>query len=144
MRGEIVSVSKLPLVVTKGASELECVHVSSVTQSWLTLCDPMDYSPPGSIAHRIFQAEILERVAFNPMVLSLGNKDRHLSFSTVESRHFSWPTASQLYPFMYPFMYMNEHEWTLSVSYVSILCICNWFLLSSLYFLLCSYFQHVN
>ena len=29
----------------------------------LTLCDPMDYSLPGSSAHGIFQARTLERVA---------------------------------------------------------------------------------
>ena len=34
-----------------------------VTQSCLTLCDPMDYSSPGSSAHGIFQTRILEWVA---------------------------------------------------------------------------------
>ena len=29
-------------------------------QSRLTLCDPMDYSPPGSSVHGILQARILE------------------------------------------------------------------------------------
>ena len=29
-------------------------------QSCLTLCDPMDYSPPGSSVHGIFQARVLE------------------------------------------------------------------------------------
>ena len=33
-----------------------------VTQSCLTLCDPMDCSPPGSSVHGILQAEILEWV----------------------------------------------------------------------------------
>ena len=33
---------------------------SEVTQSCLTLCDPMDCSPPGSSAHGILQARILE------------------------------------------------------------------------------------
>ena len=36
---------------------------SEVTQSCLTLCDPMDHSPPGSSVHGIFQARILEWVA---------------------------------------------------------------------------------
>ena len=31
-----------------------------VTLSCLTLCDPMDYGPPGSSAHGIHQARILE------------------------------------------------------------------------------------
>ena len=34
-----------------------------VTQSCLTLCDPMDYSIPGSSIHGILQARILELVA---------------------------------------------------------------------------------
>ena len=36
-----------------------------VTQSCLTLCDPMDYSPPGSSVRGIFQARILEWVAIS-------------------------------------------------------------------------------
>ena len=35
----------------------------SVAKSCLTLCDPMDCSPPGSSVHGISQARILERVA---------------------------------------------------------------------------------
>ena len=34
-----------------------------VSQSCLTLCNPVDYSPPGSSVHGILQARILERVA---------------------------------------------------------------------------------
>ena len=34
-----------------------------VTQSCPTLCDPMDYSPPGSSVYEIFQARILEWIA---------------------------------------------------------------------------------
>ena len=40
-----------------------CVCVHARTQSCLTLCDPMDYSPPGSSVHGIFQARIMEWVA---------------------------------------------------------------------------------
>ena len=36
-----------------------------VVQSSLTLCDPMDWSPPGSSVHRISQARILEWVAIS-------------------------------------------------------------------------------
>ena len=35
------------------------VHAQSL-QSCLTLCDPMDYSLPGSSVHGILQAKILE------------------------------------------------------------------------------------
>ena len=46
-----------------------CIHTHTcemkvlVTQSCLTLCDPMDCNPQGSSAHRTLQARILERVA---------------------------------------------------------------------------------
>ena len=33
---------------------------SEVAQSYLTVCDPMDCSPPGSYVHGIFQARVLE------------------------------------------------------------------------------------
>ena len=36
---------------------------SEVAQSCPTLCDPVDYSPPGSSIHGILQARILEWVA---------------------------------------------------------------------------------
>ena len=36
---------------------------SEVAQSCSTLSDPMDYSPPGSSIHGIFQARVLEWVA---------------------------------------------------------------------------------
>ena len=42
---------------------LQCMKVKSeseVAQSCLTLCDPMDYSLPGSSIHGIFQARVLE------------------------------------------------------------------------------------
>ena len=35
-----------------------------VSQSWLTLCDPMDCSRLGSSVHGILEARILEWVAF--------------------------------------------------------------------------------
>ena len=34
----------------------------SVSQSCLTLCDPMDWIPPGSSVHGVLQARILEWV----------------------------------------------------------------------------------
>ena len=42
-----------------------CVFVHAHVLSGLTLCDPMDYSPPGSFVHRIFQARILEWAAIS-------------------------------------------------------------------------------
>ena len=40
----------------------EVVYVCSVTQLCVSLCDPMDCSPPGSSVRGIFQARILEWV----------------------------------------------------------------------------------
>ena len=36
---------------------------AKLLQSCLTLCDPVDYSPPGSSVHGLLQARILEWVA---------------------------------------------------------------------------------
>ena len=45
---------------------------SQVAQSCPTLCDTMDCSLPGSSAHGIFQARVLERsaIAFSQLILS--------------------------------------------------------------------------
>ena len=41
------------------------VSICSVAQSCLTVCDPIDCSPPGSSVHGIVQARILEWVAIS-------------------------------------------------------------------------------
>ena len=53
-----------------------------VTKSCLNLCDPMDYSLPGSFVHGISQARILERVA--------------VSFSRGSSWPRDWPSVSRI------------------------------------------------
>ena len=40
------------------------MHAKSL-QLYLTVCNPMDYSPPGSSVHGILQARILEWVAIS-------------------------------------------------------------------------------
>ena len=45
-----------------------------VTQSCLTLCDPMDCSPPGSSVPGILQARVLEWVAISFSRIRLGRK----------------------------------------------------------------------
>ena len=42
-----------------------CVCVRTCTQSCLTLCDPMDYSTPGSTVYGILQARILTWVSIS-------------------------------------------------------------------------------
>ena len=75
--GYLGKVGKEVVVVTMvEASGLEALqHVSGAadktvcvvhcTQSWPTLCDPMDQSPPGSFLHGILQPRILEWVAIS-------------------------------------------------------------------------------
>ena len=50
-----------------------CCCYFSVTQSFLTLHDPMEHSPPGSSVHGIFQAGILEW-AIKLMVINTFNE----------------------------------------------------------------------
>ena len=63
------------------------LHMWVSAQSYLTLCDPMDCSLPGSSAHRIFQARILEWVAISSSRQSSQLRDQtHFScFSCVSS-----------------------------------------------------------
>ena len=41
-----------------------CVHTCSVAQSWPTLCNPMDCSPPGSSVHRFSRQEYWSGLPF--------------------------------------------------------------------------------
>ena len=53
----------------------------SDTQMCLTLCNPVDYSLPGSSVHGIFQTRILERVAMPSSRVSSWPRDRtHVSY----------------------------------------------------------------
>ena len=61
---------------------------SEVSQSCLTLSDPMDCSLPGSSIHRIFQARVLEWVA---IAFSMTNLD-----GILKSRDIAFPTKVHL------------------------------------------------
>ena len=50
---------------------------SEVSQSCLTLSDPMDCSPPGSSVHGIFQARVLEWGAIAFVLESLKNRVKY-------------------------------------------------------------------
>ena len=50
---------------TKNRVAMKVKSESEVTQSCLTLRDPMDCSPPGSSVHGIFQARVLQWVAIS-------------------------------------------------------------------------------
>ena len=66
--------------------------MSEVTQLYLTLCDPMDCSPPGSSVHGILKARILERVAISFSRGSSQPRDQTQVFR-IAGRHFNlWAT----------------------------------------------------
>ena len=78
---------------------------SEVAQSCLTLCNPMDYSLPGSSVHGIFQTRVLEWVA---IAFSRGSSQPRdwTRVSHIVGRHFTvWATREvwkvQRYP-QYP------------------------------------------
>ena len=49
----------------RGNTKSDCTGTSVCAQSCLTLCDPMDCSPPDSSVHGILQARILEPVTIS-------------------------------------------------------------------------------
>ena len=63
-----------------------------VTQSCLTLCDPMNCSPPGSCVHEIFQARILEWVAISFSRESSQPRDQTQVSSTAGRFFTDWAT----------------------------------------------------
>ena len=83
-----------------------CVYVCvcSAAQSYLTLCDPMGYSPPVSPVHGILQARILEWVPFPPPE-KLPDWGSNLNFLSLlhwqmDSLPLSHPRSS-LFPVLY-------------------------------------------
>ena len=71
---------------------------SEVTQSCLTLCDPMDYSLPGSSLHGILQARVLEWVAISFSRGSCQLRDR-TRVSLIPGRCFNlWATREAQNP----------------------------------------------
>ena len=67
--------------------ESACVHAKSL-QLCLTLCDPMDCSPPGSSVHGILQARILERVVISFSRGSSRPRDRDCESCTGRWVHY--------------------------------------------------------
>ena len=65
---------------------------SEVTQSCLTLCDPMDCSLPGSSIHGIFQTRVLEWVAISFSRESSQPRDRTRVSRTAGRRFIVWAT----------------------------------------------------
>ena len=79
-------------------TRLELALLALVPQSCLTLCNPMDCSPPGSSVHGILQARILEWAAIpfsrgssRPMNPSLLHCRRILSHLSHQGSWPPWP-----------------------------------------------------
>ena len=66
----------------------EAVLLCLVTQSCLTLCDPMDCSPPGFSVHGILRARMLEWVAMPSSRGSSQPRDR-TQVSYISGRFFT-------------------------------------------------------
>ena len=78
---------------------------SEVAQSCLTLCNLMDCSLPGSSAHGIFQARILEWVAISFSRRSSRPRD-WTQVSRIVSRHFTvWATREV------PNVWLDQRNW---------------------------------
>ena len=69
---------------------------AQLLQPCLTLCDPMDYSPPGSSVYGILQARILEWVAMpSPMESSQPRDWTHVSMSPALAVRFFTTSATR-------------------------------------------------
>ena len=66
-----------PLKMEISLINIPCCVLCLVTQSCLSFCDPMDYSPPGSSANGILQARILECVAMPSFTGSSRPRDQN-------------------------------------------------------------------
>ena len=77
---------------------------SEVAQLCLTLCDPMDSSPPGSSAHGIFQARVLEwgAIAFSDNIYDPFQKK--FAFSCPRERVVSSLSSVEISPFFAYFL----------------------------------------
>ena len=64
------------VVMASLLSKLIWLYTCLVTQSCTILCNPMDYSPPGSSVHGISQARMLEWVAISFSRASSWPRDR--------------------------------------------------------------------
>ena len=71
------------------------ILTSKVAQLCLTLCDPVDCSPPGSSVHGILQARIMDWVAISFSRGSSQPRDR-THVSSIAGRHFNlWATRGR-------------------------------------------------
>ena len=83
---------------------------SEVAQSCPTLCDPMDYSLPGSSVHWIFQARVLEWVAISFSRGSSRPRDWTQVSHIVGRRFTIWATRENIEIGIYLMKFVSESE----------------------------------
>ena len=81
-----------------------------VTQLCLTLCNPMDCSPPGSSVHGILQARILEWVAIRFFRGSSWPRDR-TQVSHIAGRYFIIWATWEAHGFVFTLFYFCSSCW---------------------------------
>ena len=104
-----------------------CVHLSAKSlQSCLTLCDPMDYSLPGSSVHGILQARILEWVTISFSRGSCWPRDwTHVSYiSCIADRFLTFWAAREAHTHIHT----TEQREPRSDFYASLLDIMHYFI----------------
>ena len=86
------------------------VCVCSVVQSFLTLCNPMNYSSPGSSIHGIFQARMMEWIAISSYRGSSWPRDRTgpLVSLALEGRFFT--TELPRKPYEWCCLYLKKEK----------------------------------
>ena len=99
-----------------------------ITQSCLTLCNPMDCNPPGSFVHEIFQTRILKWIAIPFSRGSSWPRDQTLvsciagRFFTIwanSEAHIKFILSIYIYYIIYPKLYIYIN--TLSLPFFTIL-----------------------
>ena len=92
-------------------TSLRCV-LCLVTHSHLTLCSPMDCSPPSSSVHGIFQARILEWVAISYSRGSSWLRDRtRVSCISCFGRQILYHYHQSFPPIWQPSFYLQAGKW---------------------------------
>ena len=89
---KLVSMNRFHIMSWCSANVFCKLKESVVTQSCPTLCDPVDYSLPGSSIHGIFQAKLLESVAISFSRESSWPRDRTRLSHTIGRCFTVWAT----------------------------------------------------
>ena len=80
-------------------------------QSCLTLCDPVDYSPPGSSVHGISQARKLEWVAISLSwdIPDTGIETMSPMSPALQADPYLWSQQGRPYICIYVYVYINVY-----------------------------------